>query len=196
MSMIEHKAYLALHTSCLSWMCQPGLHCCPGVVQARGLCPPEAHNLRNVAVRLHEHRAKSSAHELPAVEMLTCVALVPQMLVKKAGKGCKMCAEATDWTWAQRGSVQVAATVQRLCPPRGGIRLLAAEVTHSKGRELDYLIAQQLILDTVHYFDGDRLACARRLAHGEAPACLHLFADSHLQAVHTIRKARGHEWTI
>ena len=63
---------------------------------------------------------------------------------------------------------QVAARVQALCPPRGGIRLLAADVTHGGRRALDYLIAQQLILDTVHYFDGDRLACARRLAHGES----------------------------
>ena len=63
--------------------------------------------------------------------------------------------------------VQVAARVQALFPPRGGIRLLAKETTHGRGRALDYLIAQQLVLDTAHFFDGDKLACARRLAHGE-----------------------------
>ena len=69
-------------------------------------------------------------------------------------------------------AVQVAARVQALFPPRGGIRLLARETTHGKGRPLDYLIAQQLVLDTVHFFDGDKLACARRLAHGEASCAI------------------------
>ena len=62
---------------------------------------------------------------------------------------------------------QVTAKVLAAFPPRGGIRLLPREQTQKAGlHSLDHLIAQQLVLDTVHFFDGDRVQCARRLAHG------------------------------
>ena len=66
--------------------------------------------------------------------------------------------------------MQVAARVLAAFPPRGGIQLLQREQTQKAGlHSLDHIIAQQLVLDTVHFFDGDRVQCARRLAQGDHP---------------------------
>lgn len=63
--------------------------------------------------------------------------------------------------------MQVTARVLAAFPPRGGIQLLPREQTQKAGlHSLDHIVAQQLVLDTVHFFDGDRVQCARRLAQG------------------------------
>lgn len=51
-------------------------------------------------------------------------------------------------------------------PPRGGIRLLNLEHTRGTRSALERLIGQEYILDSMLYFDGDRVESAVRLASG------------------------------
>ena len=55
-------------------------------------------------------------------------------------------------------------------PPRGVIRLLPAEATSGKQKKIERLVAEEYILDTIHYYDGDRVECAKTLALGEIPS--------------------------
>ena len=52
-------------------------------------------------------------------------------------------------------------------PPRGVIRLLPAEATASKQKKIERVVAEEYVLDTIHYYDGDRVECAKTLALGE-----------------------------
>lgn len=54
-------------------------------------------------------------------------------------------------------------------PPRGLIRLLSPEHTEQGKPRIERLVAEEYILDTLHYFDGDRVECALRLANGSGP---------------------------
>lgn len=63
--------------------------------------------------------------------------------------------------------VQAAARVLAAYPPRGVIRLLPSEATWGDKPIIERLIAEEYILDTIHFFDGDRVECARTLALGK-----------------------------
>lgn len=63
--------------------------------------------------------------------------------------------------------MQAAAALAAAFPPRGLIRLLSPEHTEQGKPRIERLVAEEYILDTMHYFDGDRLECAVRLATGE-----------------------------
>lgn len=63
--------------------------------------------------------------------------------------------------------MQRAAALLNAFPPRGSIALLPRQQTHGSKSDIDHLIMEQYVLDTIHYFDGDRVACARKLALGE-----------------------------
>ena len=63
--------------------------------------------------------------------------------------------------------MQAAAALAAAFPPRGLIRLLSPEHTEQGKPRIERLVAEEYILDTMHYFDGDRLECAVRLANGE-----------------------------
>ena len=52
-------------------------------------------------------------------------------------------------------------------PPRGVIRLLPVEAAASKQKKIERLVAEEYILDTIHYYDGDRVECAKTLALGK-----------------------------
>ncbi len=52
-------------------------------------------------------------------------------------------------------------------PPRGGIRLLAPEHTRLGGSAASRLVAEECMLDTITFFDGDRIECAARLGKGD-----------------------------
>lgn len=65
--------------------------------------------------------------------------------------------------------LQAASAVAAAFPARGLIRLLPAEHTEQGKPRVERLVAEEYILDTLHFFDGDRVQCARRLAIG-APA--------------------------
>ena len=62
--------------------------------------------------------------------------------------------------------VQVAAEVAAAFPPRGIIKLLPAARTGGDRPALDRIIAEEYILDTISFFDGNRVDCAGRLAYG------------------------------
>lgn len=59
-----------------------------------------------------------------------------------------------------------------LFPPRGIIRLLPAQHTELAKPKIERLVAEEYILDTIHFFEGDRVECARRLAKGIYPDCI------------------------
>ncbi|KAK9846278.1 hypothetical protein WJX81_000837 [Elliptochloris bilobata] len=61
---------------------------------------------------------------------------------------------------------EAAAALAAAFPARGLIRLLPAEHTEQGKPRIERLVAEEYILDTLHYFDGDRVQCARRLAMG------------------------------
>ena len=65
--------------------------------------------------------------------------------------------------------MQAAAALAAAFPPRGLIRLLAAQHTEQGKPRIERLVAEEYILDTLHFFDGDRVQCARRLAMGGRP---------------------------
>ena len=61
---------------------------------------------------------------------------------------------------------QAAAAALAAFPPRGSIALLPAEATGGGRPAMDRLIAQDYIIDSMLYFDGDRVESAVRLASG------------------------------
>lgn len=62
--------------------------------------------------------------------------------------------------------LQAAELVLELFPPRGIIRLLPSEHTELGPLKMERLVAEEFILDTIHFFEADRVECARRLAKG------------------------------
>jgi hypothetical protein len=64
---------------------------------------------------------------------------------------------------------KAAAAAAAAFPSRGLIRLLPAEHTAQGKPLVERLVAEEYILDTLHFFDGDRVQCARRVALGAAP---------------------------
>lgn len=65
-------------------------------------------------------------------------------------------------------TMQAAASVLELFPPRGIIRLLPPEHTELGRLKMERLVAEEYILDTIHFFEADRVECAKRLAKGTA----------------------------
>ena len=61
---------------------------------------------------------------------------------------------------------QAAAAVAAAFPPRGGIRLLGREHTQGDRAALERIIGEEYILDSIRFFDGDRVESAVRLATG------------------------------
>ncbi|KAK9821283.1 hypothetical protein WJX74_008679 [Apatococcus lobatus] len=61
--------------------------------------------------------------------------------------------------------MQTAAAVLQTYPPVGGLRMLG-EAAEGGRAKIERIIAEQLILDTLHYFSSDRLECVRRLGRG------------------------------
>ena len=49
-------------------------------------------------------------------------------------------------------------------PPRGVTRLLPAEHTSHGKPQIERLVAEEYILDTIIFFEGDRVQCAQHLA--------------------------------
>ena len=62
--------------------------------------------------------------------------------------------------------MQTAAAVLQKYSPVGGLRMLG-EAAEGGRAKIERIIAEQLILDTLHYFFSDRLECVRRLGRGE-----------------------------
>ena len=62
--------------------------------------------------------------------------------------------------------VQAAAAVLAAFPPRGVIRMLPPEHTMGGKPKIERLVAEEYILDTIHFYNGDRVECARTLASG------------------------------
>ena len=60
--------------------------------------------------------------------------------------------------------VQAAAAVLEAFPPRGITRLLPAEHTSHGKPQIERLVAEEYILDTIIFFEGDRVQCAQHLA--------------------------------
>lgn len=59
---------------------------------------------------------------------------------------------------------QAAAAVLEAFPPRGVTRLLPAEHTSHGKPQIERLVAEEYILDTIIFFEGDRVQCAQHLA--------------------------------
>lgn len=59
---------------------------------------------------------------------------------------------------------QAAAAVLEAFPPHGIIRLLPPEHTSHGKPQIERLVAEEYILDTMAFFEGDRVQCAQRLA--------------------------------
>ena len=59
---------------------------------------------------------------------------------------------------------QAAAAVLEAFPPRGITRLLPAEHTSHGKPQIERLVAEEYILDTIIFFEGDRVQCAQHLA--------------------------------
>ena len=95
---------------------------------------------------------QASPHLLKAVQLLN--AQWPS--VCEQANLVKMCAQA-------------AAAVLQAFPPRGIIRLLPPEHTGHGAPKVERLVAEEYVLDTIHFFEGDRVQCARRLAAGARP---------------------------
>lgn len=64
-------------------------------------------------------------------------------------------------------SLQVGAAVLSAFPPRGIIHLLDRQHTFGTRPAVERLVAEEYILDTMTYFEADRVECAKRLAKGE-----------------------------
>lgn len=62
--------------------------------------------------------------------------------------------------------MQAAAAAVAAFPPRGSIALLSADATGGGRAPLERLVAQDYIIDSMLYFDGDRVESAVRLASG------------------------------
>lgn len=82
---------------------------------------------------------------------------VPNCCLSIAGPGCSANPET---------GAQAAATVAAAFPPRGGIRLLGREHTQGDRAALERIIGEEYILDSIRFFDGDRVESAVRLATG------------------------------
>ena len=67
-------------------------------------------------------------------------------------------------------TLQAAAAVLEAFPPRRIIRLLPPEHTSHGKPQMERLVAEEYILDTMTFFEGDRVQCAQRLA--SEPLCL------------------------
>ena len=66
--------------------------------------------------------------------------------------------------------VQAAAAILHAYPPRGGLNLQLSvnkQPVTSLMSAIDRIIAQEYVIDTIHYFDGDNNELARRLGIGE-----------------------------
>ncbi|KAK9820118.1 hypothetical protein WJX72_006327 [[Myrmecia] bisecta] len=61
-------------------------------------------------------------------------------------------------------AAEQAAAVALAYPPRGIIKLIGTQHTEGERAKMERLVAEEYILDTIHFFDGDRVECARRLA--------------------------------
>ena len=57
-------------------------------------------------------------------------------------------------------------------PPRGIIRLLPPEHTSHGKAQIERLVAEEYILDTMTFFEGDRVQCAQRLASMPLCTCI------------------------
>ena len=80
------------------------------------------------------------------------------------------------WVWEEGSdmcayALQAAAAVLEAFPPRGIIRLLPPEHTSHGKPQMERLVAEEYILDTMTFFEGDRVQCAQRLA-SEPFCCL------------------------
>lgn len=66
-------------------------------------------------------------------------------------------------------------------PPRGVIRLLPADAAWGDKPKIERWVAEEYILDTIHFFDGDRVECAKTLALGRSflQTILHLAFEFH-----------------
>lgn len=53
-------------------------------------------------------------------------------------------------------------------PPRGMIHYLDPQHTVGDRPLVERLVAEEYVLDTVFYFEGDRVECAKRLANSES----------------------------
>ena len=66
--------------------------------------------------------------------------------------------------------LQAAAAVLQAYPPRGALNLQLSvnqQPVTSLLSGIDRIIAQEYVIDTIHYFDGDNNELARRLGIGE-----------------------------
>lgn len=61
---------------------------------------------------------------------------------------------------------QAAAALAAAFPPRGITKLLAPEHTQGDRPLIERLVAEEYMLDIIHYWDGDRVECAVKLAQG------------------------------
>ncbi|EIE25257.1 ARM repeat-containing protein [Coccomyxa subellipsoidea C-169] len=100
--------------------------------------------IRQVAPAFEAKLAAGQPHDLPALT-------VPPTPPGVSGTAAPM---------------EAAASVLELFPPRGIIRLLPAEHTELGTLKVERLVAEEYILDTIHFFEADRVECARRLAKG------------------------------
>ncbi len=69
-------------------------------------------------------------------------------------------------------SLQAAATVLQAYPPRGALNLqlsINKQPVISLLSGIDRIVAQEYVIDTIHYFDGDNNELARRLGIGVQP---------------------------
>ena len=112
-------------------------------------CPPAA------APGLVAGLAAGRPHALPAAPGLAIPALPPAAAACPPGSSPDA----------------LAAAVLAAHPPAGRVGLLppatlGVAVTSGPGAALDLLIAESYVADTLRAFDGDRVALARRLAHG------------------------------
>lgn len=80
-------------------------------------------------------------------------------------------------------------------PPRGIIRLLPPEHTSHGKPQIERLVAEEYILDTITFFEGDRVQCAQHLASEPTlkPAC-HRFTHAVHTCVVCTMDARGLLW--
>ncbi|CAL8461756.1 g1287 [Coccomyxa elongata] len=101
-------------------------------------------SIRQVAPAFEAKLAAGQPHDLPALVVPTTPPGVP----------------------ADALPIDAAASVLELFPPRGIIRLLPAEHTELGRLKMERLVAEEYILDTIQFFEADRVECAKRLAKG------------------------------
>ena len=64
-------------------------------------------------------------------------------------------------------ALKTAAAVLEAFPPRGGIRFLPPEATAGGRSEAERFVIEEYIIDVIHFWDGNRVACAKLLSGGE-----------------------------